>query len=280
MSKNNKRRPHNTTIYGKMGQLSLPIAYFKGRYKAGKYRTRMMSRLSNDMEIHDNPPKIWPYRKWKSEIAVDNGIYSLEYGDIIGAVQVGRSGLSAGMFTSFFGSKQTKDAVIKETRWVEQEKRYAHLKQCSHQGQRLRWEGELAERKLNHKELWEWESTRLSFLIKSPYYMLPCPANLVRRNISDDPKSKCGQNDTLWHILSACMMRLKKRYTWRYNQILNVFWKWLRNMIDDFNERNIPTRQVIKKLQFHQVGRRKCGKTPRMKLTADDRWKLEGGRLR
>lgn len=51
-------------------------------------------------------------------------------------------------------------------------------------------------------------------------------------------------------------------------------------MIDDFNERNIPTRQVIKKLKFHQVGRRKCGKTPRMKLTADDRWKLEAGRLR
>ena len=58
MNKNNKRRPHNTAIYGKMGELSVPIAYFTGRYKAGKYRTRMMSRLSNDMEIHDNPPKI------------------------------------------------------------------------------------------------------------------------------------------------------------------------------------------------------------------------------
>ena len=46
----------------------------------------MMSRLSNDMEIHDNPPKIWTYRKWKSKIAVDNGINSLKYGDIIGAV--------------------------------------------------------------------------------------------------------------------------------------------------------------------------------------------------
>ena len=81
-----EQQAHNTGIFRKMGQLSLPIAFFTGRYKAGKYRTVMMSRLSNGMEIRDNPPEIWTYRKWKSETSVYNGINSLEYRDIIGAV--------------------------------------------------------------------------------------------------------------------------------------------------------------------------------------------------
>ena len=36
----------------------------------------------------------------------------------------------------------------------------------------------------------------------------------------------------------------------------------------------------MKKMQFHQEGRRECMKTPRLKTTAEDRWKPEAGRLR
>ena len=52
----------------------------------------------------------------------------------------------------------------------------------------------------------------------------------------------------------------------------------LRKKIDDFNEGKIPTRQVMKKVQFHQEERRECNKRPRLKLNADDRsngsWKI------
>ena len=63
----------------------------------------------------------------------------------------------------------------------------------------------------------------------------------------------------------------RKKYTWRHNQILKVFFTLLINKFDDFNEGQIPTKQVIKKQQFHQEGRRECIKKYQGKLNTDDR---------
>ena len=92
-----------------------------------------MCQLSRNIEIRDNSPEILTYRKWKGEVTVD----------IIGNAQVGRSEIDTGKYTSFCSStnKQKSDARIKETRQVDQKKRYAHLVQCSHEGKCLRWAG-------------------------------------------------------------------------------------------------------------------------------------------
>ena len=86
----------------------------------------MTLRFSSDIEIRDNPPEIRTYRKLKAEAAIDNAINSLKPRDIRGTIQVGRSRLGTGKFTSVCSStnKQKTDTVIKETGWVEQEKRY------------------------------------------------------------------------------------------------------------------------------------------------------------
>ena len=76
---------------------------------------------------------------------------SHEHRDTIVAVLVDRSSrLVAVNFTSLCSSnkKQKRDAVIKAARrfW-------------------FRWEGKIAERKLNWRELWSWELACLIFLI-------------------------------------------------------------------------------------------------------------------
>ena len=92
---------------------------------------------------------------------------------------------------------------MNEVKWMERERRYVHLVQCSQQGQCLREELVIG-RKLSWKELWAWEPARLSFLVKSTYDMVPSPANLVRWKVSEDIKCQRGQYETLRHILSAC----------------------------------------------------------------------------
>ena len=142
----------------------------------------MMLRYSKDDKISENPPEVCTLRKWNAEEEVNEAIRRLRHQDIIGSTQTVRSGLGGTQFKPFSQSnaKERRDAVVKEVRQVEQESRYVHLVRCSQQGQCLRWEEKVIERRLNWKEIWEWEPARLSFLLKSTYDMLPKPANLVR----------------------------------------------------------------------------------------------------
>ena len=91
-----------------------------------------------------------------------------------------------------------------------------------------------------------------SFLLKSTYDMLPTPANLVRWKISEDDKCECGKVGTLRHILSACPIGLIERYTWRHNQVLQVFFKYMKEKILEINENLCPL-FFTKFLFFHQM---------------------------
>ena len=97
-----------------MARLSLPITSITEEYQTGKCQTVMILQFSSGIEICDNLPELQTYRKWKAEAAIDNAINSLEHRDIIGAVQVGRSRLGIGKFTSFCSSTNTQKWVIKE----------------------------------------------------------------------------------------------------------------------------------------------------------------------
>ena len=203
---------NNTVLCGKKQQLTLPIPSIFEEYKTGKFRTVMMLRYSKDDKISENPPEVRTFRKWNAEDEVNEAISRLRHQDIICSTKTGRSGLGVTQFKPFSQSnaKERRNAVVKEVRQVEQESRYIHLVRCSQQGQCLRWEEMVIERRLNGKEIWEWEPARPSFLLKSTYDMLPTPANLVRWKISEDGKYKCGKVGTLSHILSACPIGLKE----------------------------------------------------------------------
>lgn len=69
---------------------------------------------------------------------------------------------------------------------VEQEEQYLHLLKCNQQGQCLRREEEVIDRKKVWKEMWQLELGRLNFLLKSTYDMLQTSDNLMRWKISVD----------------------------------------------------------------------------------------------
>ena len=144
--------------------------------------------------------------KWSAEKTVDELISQLEHKDIVGSVQTNREGLGTRALKPFYASNATEKrrAMVNELRTNEDEARHVHLVQCSVQGQCLQWESVVVERKISWKDIWDWETARTSFLIKSTYDVLPSPANLTRWKQSKDETCKCGQKGTMKHIISHC----------------------------------------------------------------------------
>ena len=147
-----------------------------------------------------------------------------------------------------------------------------HLVQCSQQGQCLRWEEPVIEKKLFWKELWAWELARQNFLMKSTYDTLPSPANLVRWKVSKESKCQCGGYGTLHHILSACPMGLTDRYTWRHNQLLRVIVEAIEMKVTDINQAKLPVKECQSKVMFYQEGKKGATKTSPKKQVVDERW--------
>ena len=172
---------------------------------------------------------------------------------------------------SMSNTREKRDAVVKEVRKRDQEGRYLHLARCSQQGQCIRWEEHVVERKIGWKELWEWERARTSFLIRSTYDAMPTPANLVRWRIEDTEKCICGKKGTLRHILSNCTLALE-RYTWRHNQILEVIGSLLQEKIKCFNDGDLPKVETIRKMAFQKEGTSGMLKSHLRSSKRDERW--------
>ena len=82
-----------------------------------------------------------------------------------------------------FSSMNTRErrlAASSKVKEMEAERREVHLVQCAQQGQVLRWEEKVIERKLSWTEIWNWSTLHLTFLVRSTYNVLPSPLNLVR----------------------------------------------------------------------------------------------------
>ena len=238
------RVTNTSALYRANGALQLPLTSIIEIYKAGKVRTVMMLRDSNDPEIRSNPPEIRTARKWKAEDEVDSAISILKHRDIVGSVQTDRKGIGSDPFKPFaaMSCKERRAAVSSTVKAGEAERREVHLMQCAQQGQMMRWEDKVIERKLGWEEIWSWTTSRLSFLVRSTYDVLPSPSNLVRWKISSDNKCRCGKLGTLKHILSHCGRSLD-RYTWRHNEVLKIIFDVTSKQIDLINSGKKPQKR-------------------------------------
>lgn len=225
---------NTSSLYRQKGALQLPLASIVEIYKAGKVRTVMMLRESKDQEISGNPPDVRTARKWQAEVATDEIISTLEHRDMIGATQTDRLGLGNGDFRPFkqMSQRDRRIAAAGKVRQMEAEKRELHLIQCAQQGQVTSWEGHVVERKIGWSEVWKWNTSRLSFLLRATYDVLPSPVNLVRWKIQKDDKCRCGKLGTMKHVLSNCHLALD-RYTWRHNKVLSVFTEVARKQVGE-----------------------------------------------
>ena len=244
---------NTSALYRQNGALQLPLTSITEIYKVGKIRTVMMLRESNDPEIRDDPPGVKTGKLWKAETETDMIITALEHRDMVGAAQSDQKGLGSGDFRPFkvMSRKYRRGAATAQVRKMEAEEREIHLIQCRQQGQVTRWESHVVERKIGWSEIWRWEASRLSFLMKSTYDVLPSPVNLKRWKIQEEAgkeRCKCGRLGTMKHILSCCHLALN-RYTWRHNKVLEILCETANSQIEQnmyASRRDPPGRGRIK----------------------------------
>ena len=84
------------------------------------------------------------------------------------------------------------------------------------------------------------------------YDVLPAPFNLIKLEILENDKCKCGRNRTLRHFLLVCPLGLKERSAWKHNAVLRMFKKHLDERMADINKEKFPTTEVRKKIDFHK----------------------------
>ena len=267
------RVTNNSALYRSKGALQLPLTSIVEIYKAGKVRTVMMLRDSSDPVIRNNPPDVKTARKWKAEEETDLLISTLKHRDIVGAVQTNRKGIGSDPFKPFSSMtrKERREAVTSELKNTEAARRELHLIQCAQQGQIVRWEEKVVERKLTWTEIWDWTTSRLSFLVRSTYDVLPSPTNLVKWNVSTDNNCRCGKRGTLKHILSNCSRALD-RYTWRHNEVLKVILDVTKKQIALINSGKRPSLPASKQfVSFVRPGQQSYYKQ-QQQTRKDGRW--------
>ena len=103
------------------------------------------------------------------------------------------------------------------------------------QGVSTKWE--VPERKISHREMLFTAESKLQFLVKSVYDLLPTPAN---KNTWFGTKEHmcplCGGNGTLNHVLAGCKVALKQgRYTWRHNEVLKEIARCVEEKVQEQN---------------------------------------------
>ena len=272
------RTTNTSALYRKKGALQLPFTSIEEIFKAGKVRTVMMLRESRDKEISNNPPDVKSARKWKAEEATNEIISALEHKDIVGSIQTDRAGLGLGNFRPFnkMSHRDRRKSATAQVRTIEAERREVHLIQCAQQGQITSWEQHIVDRKISWNEIWNWNTSRLSFLMRSTYDVLPSPVNLVRWEVQKDNKCRCGAVGTMKHILSNCQLALG-RYTWRHNEVLRVFTRMAEEMAEDGKYAQKHKKSLPSKIVFVPEG----GKIPVGKqksspaeLESNGQWKV------
>ena len=134
-----------------------------------------------------------------------------------------------------------------------------------------KWEENVVERRISWNEIWNWSTSRLSFLVRSTYDVLPSPTNLVRWKVAADDKCRCGKTGTMKHILSNCSLALN-RYTWRHNEVLKILFDVTARQLDAINNGKRPQKtKAGGSIKFLRPGQKDFIR-PTKKMIADERW--------
>lgn len=212
----------NISLYGN-GVLELPLTSLTEEYKCSKVRLQMTLRDSRDKIISNAALPLATGRKWKPSNAVQQATSTLRHKDIVGQVQQGRGGLGLTASEPTWRKATTSERrklVVEEMRREEEVARSAKAVSLVKQGQWTRWEG-VERRKISWRELWEMEATKISFIIRATYDVLPSPKNLYQWYGEDPTCALCPTPATLKHIIVSCKTSLTQgRYTWRHNHVL------------------------------------------------------------
>lgn len=231
------------------GALSLPISSLMEEYKCAKVRLEMTLTESKDPLVRGAAPTLKTGRKWKPEAAVAEAKAALRHRDVVGHVNQGRGGFGLGIATPTWekaSPAERRQMVVEEIRRQEEAARCARAVSQAQQGRWMRWDS-VMKKKITWSDMWNMESSRLSFIIRATYDILPSPTNLNVWLGEDPACSLCSAPANLKHILVGCKTSLTQgRYTWRHNQVLRSLAATIeqaRAAINTISRNAQPTRQ-------------------------------------
>ena len=135
---------------------------------------------------------------------------------------IGQEGLGTRAFQRWKDSPaaEHRKMVQEKIKQKEDETRSARVVQMGAQAMWTKWD--VPKRKLTWPDICKHDPSRIHFLVRSVFDLLPSPTNLLLQNLSADPRcSLCKKTATLQHILSFCNVALiQGLYRWRHNKVL------------------------------------------------------------
>ena len=159
--------------------------------------------------------------------------------------------------------KDKRDLVVKEVREKEEDRRRVHIASLSKQGASTRWE--VPEKRLTQEEIVRMTDTRIQFLTKSVYNLLPTPTNKNKWFGTNDNCKLCGGVGTLNHILTGCTAALG-RYKWRHDKVLRELGKYIEERIQFMKDEPTTSNRTI---VFQREGESKEAEKPRYRNIRD-----------
>ena len=167
----------NDCFYSRSAKLQLPYTALVEEFKVAKARNQVTFEESKDPCIRNAEIRVDAGRKANTISAVKEAKERLRMVEITGIANKGKEGL--GLTKRRYYSKSTKserrDMIVQTVRDKEEESRMVKRTNLSKQGASTRWE--VPQRRVKHDDVLRMSDTRLSFLIKAVYDLLPTPAN-------------------------------------------------------------------------------------------------------
>ena len=193
-------------------------------FKITKTRELLQYTESEDQKVVAAGIQIRSDRKCSAKRELQVAEERLRHKAILGSIAKGGAGLG------FFPSTHTNSAKGKERRQLILEEvregvevRYGKMVGLSQQGAWTRWE-DVEKKGVTWSDCWRPDFSKIRFLIKSVYDVLPSPMNLHICGKRETPSCQlCARKGSLQHILSSCPKALGDgRYRWGHDQALKV----------------------------------------------------------
>ena len=252
-------------LYSKSAKLRFPFSELTEEVKVAKARNLMTLQESDDLHIKDSTISVDGGKKVDTPSEICEAKSRLRMKDIVGIPNLGKEGLGLRKRRYYNNSnkKDKRDLVVKEVRAKEEDRRRVHIASLSKQGASTRWE--VPEKRLTQEEIVRMTETRLKFLTKSVYDLLPTPRNKNKWFGTNDNCKLCGGVGTLNHILTGCSAALG-RYKWRHDKVLRELGKYIEERIQVMKEEPIPSYRTI---VFLREGEKKEAEKPRYRNILD-----------
>ena len=208
-------------LYSKTGKLQLPYTDVVEEFKTSKARLLVTLKESEDPGVKRAEVRVDGGRKTDTQAAVEEAESRLKMQELTGIPNKGKEGLGLHPRVPFSkaSKKEKRKMIVKTIKEMEEEGRTVRMTNFKKQGAQLGWE--VPERKLGHREILEMPESRLKFLVKAVYDLLPTPSNKNLWYGTEESCHLCGGVGTVCHILSGCPTALAQgRYKWRHDEVL------------------------------------------------------------